>query len=231
MSGYIIKKAVTLRDQVVEAVHHDLSMGVISPGERVTEEGLARRLNVSRTPIREALGQLSHQGLLEARPGGGYVVPFPTPAELRDIISVRRLLEPAAIRLAAEEFGRTEIENISRAIDREAAHAGTKSAARFAKANADFREAIFQQISSKALRSAIAQFNTHLHLIRSSTLSNLDLRKEIVDRQAKIRDAIQAHDAKLAEKLWMSYLDLAEEALIAAIVNWSSERTDETSST
>ena len=223
MAGYVIKKAASLREQVVEAVHHDLRDGVISPGERVTEEGLARRLNVSRTPIREALSQLSHQGVLQSRAGGGYVVPFPTPAEVREIISVRRLLEPPAIRLAADEFGRDEVDNISRAIDREAANAGAKSASRFAKANEEFRDAIFQRISNKALRGAIAQFNTHLHLVRSSTLSDLELRKEIVDRQIEIRDAIQAHDAALAEKLWMAYLEFAEQTLIAAIVNWSPE--------
>lgn len=223
MSGFVIKKAASLREQVVEAVHHDLRAGAIAPGERVTEEGLARRLNVSRTPIREALAQLSHQGVLQSRPGGGYVVPFPTPAEVREIISVRKLLEPPAILLAAEEFGRTQVDNISRAIDREAAHTGTKSAARFAKANEEFRDAIFQNISNKALRTAIAQFNTHLHLIRSSTLSDLELRKKLVGRQTQIRDAIQAHDAPLAEQLWLAYLELAEQTLIAAITNWSPE--------
>ena len=223
MSGYVIKKSASLREQVVEAVHHDLRVGIIAPGERVTEEGLARRLNVSRTPIREALAQLSHQGMLQSRTGGGYIVPFPTPVEVREIISVRKLLEPPAIRQAAEEFGRDDIEGISRAIDREAAYTGTKSAARFARANEEFRDAIFQRISNKALRNAIAQFNTHVHLIRSSTLSDLELRKEIVDRQTQIRDAIQAHDAALAEKLWISYLELAEQTLIAAITNWTPE--------
>src|SRR3546814_9417610 len=69
----IIKKA-SLREQVVEAVKRDLQEGVISPGERVTEDALVQRLNVSRTPIREALSQLAHLGLLQQRTGGGYVV-------------------------------------------------------------------------------------------------------------------------------------------------------------
>src|SRR3546814_17484195 len=103
----IIKKA-SLREQVVEAVKRDLQEGVISPGERVTEDALVQRLNVSRTPIRGALSQLAHLGLLQQRTGGGYVVPFPTPAELRDVIKVRKLLEPAAVRIAAEEFGPAE---------------------------------------------------------------------------------------------------------------------------
>src|SRR3546814_6955147 len=121
-----IKKAV-LGGQVVEAVKRDLQEVVISPGERVTEYALVHRLNVSRTPIREALSQLAHLGLLQQRTGGGYVVPFPTPAELRDVIKVRKLLEPAAVRIAAEEFGPEEIDRVTRAIEREAAACGVKS--------------------------------------------------------------------------------------------------------
>lgn len=221
MSEYGIKKPATLKEQVVEAILHDLQAGIISPGERVTEEGLAKRLNVSRTPIREAIFQLTHQGSLQARPGGGYVVPFPTPAEIRDIIAVRKLLEPHAVRLAAEQFGRDQVEAISRAIDREASSVSAKNATKFAKANEEFREAIFQSISNKALSSAIAQFNTHLHLIRSSTLASVELRRDIVDSQLAIKDAIQAHDAELAASLWIKYLDMAERALLAAVVNWA----------
>jgi DNA-binding GntR family transcriptional regulator len=221
MSDTVIKRGASLRDQIVTAVLQELQDGVISPGERITEEGLARRHSVSRTPIREALAQLALHSVIRARPGGGYVVPLPTPAEARETIAVRKLLEPPAVRMAAEEFGDEQIEALTKAISREGAAATVKSPTRFARANKDFRNALFQNISNKVLRGAIAQFDTHLHLIRSSTLSNLELRKEIVDRQLGIRDAIVSHDAALGERLWIEYLDLAEATLIEAIVNWS----------
>src|SRR3546814_8835677 len=66
-----------------------------------------------------------------------------------------------------------------------------KSSSRFATANEEFRTSIFQHISNKALRAAIAQFNPHLHLIRAATLSDVDLRKDIVGRQIEVRDAIR----------------------------------------
>ena len=224
MSGYVIKKAVSLREQVVEAVLYDLQAGLIAPGERLTEEGLAQRLNVSRTPIREALAQLSHQGTIAARDGGGYIIPFPTPAEIKDIVAVRKLLEPPAVRMAAEQFTQQQVDEISRAIQREAGSASSKNAALFAKANKEFREAVFQSISNKALSNAIAQFNPHLHLIRSSTLSDIALRQEIVDRQSRIRDAIAERDPDLAEKLWVDYLYLSEKTLLSALSSWAREK-------
>lgn len=225
MAGYIVKRS-NLSDQVMEAVVHELSVGSLAPGQRVTEQGLARRLNVSRTPIREALGRLVSQGTLQARAGGGYVVPLPTPSGVRDIIAVRRLLEPYAIRIAAETFGHEEIEAISRAIKHEAAAISAKSAARFAKANAEFRAAIFQPIANKALRAAIAQFDTHLQLIRSSTLADTELRRQIVTQQKAILDAIKAHDAALAERLWISYLEESGRELVSALVNSAPPKDD-----
>ncbi len=67
------------------------------------------------------------------------------------------------------------------------------------------------------LWSLIAQFANHLNFIRAATLRNMSLRQEIIGRQSKIRDAIGSCDEDLAEKLWRSYLLLSEEALVAAM--------------
>lgn len=212
-----IKKSATLREQVFQVVVNELKSNRFAPGERITEQGLAERLGVSRTPIREALVQLTKQGVLRARPGGGYVVPSPTIDEVRQVIAVRTLLEPAAVRLAAAEYSRADIERVSEAIDAEVASVSKLQPAAFARANEDFRHAIFDRISNKMLSSLIAQFASHLHFIRGVTLNNLELRKEIVDRQKKIRDAIQGRDVELAEGLWRSYLRFTEEKMLDAL--------------
>src|SRR3546814_19819517 len=133
--------------------------------------------------MREALSQLAHLGLLQQRTGGGYVVPVPTPAELRDVIKVRKLLEPAAVRIAAEEFGPEAIDRVTRAIEREAAACEVKSSSRFAAANEEFRTSIFQHISNKALRAALAQYKPPMHTIRDVTLSDVEYRKRIIGKE------------------------------------------------
>lgn len=215
-----IQRAEPLREQVTDAVLNFLQTGELVPGARVTEQALAKSLNVSRTPIREALGRLAQRGILHLRPGGGYVVPLPSAAELHDVIAVRMLLEPPAARMAAEEFDEVQIDAIDRAIGSEGESASVKNPLRFAQANEAFREAIFGAIANKALRSAIAQFNSHLHFIRATTLKNLELRREIITRQKQIRDAIARKDAEMAEALWKSYLRLTEDSLVAALKAW-----------
>ena len=78
--------------------------GEFAPGERLLELALAARLSVSRTPVRLALDRLSHEGLLEPAPSGGFVVRQFTLDEVWDAIETRGVLEGMAARLAAERI-------------------------------------------------------------------------------------------------------------------------------
>jgi GntR family transcriptional regulator of vanillate catabolism len=92
----IERVAVTLREKILR--------GEFQPGERLAELMLAPRLNASRTPVRLALERLSHQGLLQALPFGGFRVREFTIADIWDAIEVRGVLEGTAARLAAERL-------------------------------------------------------------------------------------------------------------------------------
>ena len=75
--------------------------GELRAGDRLSEVRLAARLEVSRTPLRLALAQLEHEGLLEPVPGGGFVVRSFSGRQVVDAIELRGLLEGQAARLAA----------------------------------------------------------------------------------------------------------------------------------
>jgi len=76
--------------------------GEFAPGDRMSELPLVQRLGVSRTPLRLALAELEHEGLLRSLPGGGYVVREFTQGDVRDAVELRGVLEGTAVRFAAE---------------------------------------------------------------------------------------------------------------------------------
>jgi GntR family transcriptional regulator, vanillate catabolism transcriptional regulator len=78
--------------------------GQLKGGERVSELPLASQLGVSRTPLRLALAQLEHEGLLEKAPGGGFAVCTFSADDVSDAIDLRGVLEGTAARLAAERL-------------------------------------------------------------------------------------------------------------------------------
>jgi len=76
--------------------------GELPPNQRIAELALVDRLGVSRTPVRAALHKLQEEGLLEALPGGGFVVREFSETDIHDAIELRGTLEGLAARLAAE---------------------------------------------------------------------------------------------------------------------------------
>jgi GntR family transcriptional regulator, vanillate catabolism transcriptional regulator len=81
-----------------------LLRGEFAPGDRMSELPLVARLGVSRTPIRLALEQLAHMGLLDVNASGGFTVRGFTSADALDAIEIRGVLEGTAARLAAERL-------------------------------------------------------------------------------------------------------------------------------
>src|SRR5262249_51046309 len=76
----------------------------LKPGEHIREIPLAERLGVSRTPARLALERLAHEGLVEARPKGGFVARQFSLQDILDAIEVRGVLEGTAARMACERL-------------------------------------------------------------------------------------------------------------------------------
>lgn len=102
-----------LVDRVIEELQQRISLGALAPGERLpTEDQLTSQLGVSRTTLREAVGVLTHAGLIDVRQGdGSYVRSMPAREEpldrrlrraaAREVYEVRRVLELETARLAA----------------------------------------------------------------------------------------------------------------------------------
>src|SRR5690242_1063226 len=88
-----------------DALRSMILSGELKPGERLRERELARRVRVSRTPLREALGRLERDGLAVSKPGLGYFATEFDPALLEELYEFREILEVQASRLAARRIG------------------------------------------------------------------------------------------------------------------------------
>jgi DNA-binding GntR family transcriptional regulator len=89
-----------LSDSILDAVRNMIVDSRLPAGERINEVHLSQQLGVSRTPLREALARLAHEGALETIPRIGYFVRPLTLEEFEQIYSIRPILDPEALRLA-----------------------------------------------------------------------------------------------------------------------------------
>ena len=140
-----------------------LLRGAFRPGERLREIPLAARLKVSRTPLRLVLDRLEQEGLLAARPTGGFVAAEFTVNDIHDGIEIRGMLEGTAARLAAERLEKPEelepvrtcLGRIDRLLQRWAS--GTDALAQYITLNEEFHELLLDLAKSPMLRRAVAR--------------------------------------------------------------------------
>lgn len=105
----VLEAAQPLRERVYKALEEAIVDGIFPPGIHLREDALAKRLGVSRNPVREALQTLVHDGLVDHRPGKGVFVHDPSQHEVEEVFHTRALLESDSARLAADRISEADL--------------------------------------------------------------------------------------------------------------------------
>lgn len=146
-------------DLAYEHIRRNIVTGVLKEGERITEESLAKNLGLSRTPVREAISRLLHEGFIER--SGGYstrVASFPAD-ELDQIFQIRCLLESYAARRAAQFATDKEIALLHDLSDTMSAHTPPQSEEDYeviSRANEQFHRTIMEAARSPRLMALLS---------------------------------------------------------------------------
>jgi DNA-binding transcriptional regulator YhcF (GntR family) len=99
----------TLKLRVYEGIKQFILSGKLRPGQKLAERDLGKTLKVSRRPIREALGRLVQDGLVENRPQRGHFVREVDANTVEDLYDLREMLKKHAIRLAMRRFSDADL--------------------------------------------------------------------------------------------------------------------------
>lgn len=133
----------TIREQVVHRLRDDVLGGVYKPGEDLREFALSKRYGVSRSPIRDALLQLTQEGLLVATPNCGVKVGSPMQEEIQPlVIEIRRKIELFAVERLIKKLKESDVFVLQRQLERnrEACKAGALPA--IIKTDMEFHQCI-----------------------------------------------------------------------------------------
>jgi DNA-binding GntR family transcriptional regulator len=201
-------KAVSLREQIYEHLRERIQSGQFTFEDRLVDVDIATEFGVSRMPVREALMQLVHDGMIESSTRG-FILRRYSDQEIADIFEIRRLLEPAAAEIAARKM----TDDALRTMD-EAIHAGNTASeandfSAFVLANAAFRGAWLAQVPNTQLVAALARYIDHVQVIRLVTLTQRLVRDDVMRRLPLIHDAFGARDAERVGALLREHVDAA----------------------
>lgn len=184
----------------------------ILPGERIIETRIARELNVSQAPVREAIRELEQMGLVETEPYRGASVKKINNREIVDSYKLRSFLEGYAAEIIAEKINDETIEQFSALLNEMKKSAQENNRSRFIEMDIAFHELLIKSTDSNILHRVWSLVNmAHLPYLTfvKSTMGFDDLvqRHEIilsalVNRDPKgSREAVQNHIEELGQKL------------------------------
>jgi DNA-binding GntR family transcriptional regulator len=193
-------------EMVYKRVVNAIQSGALRPGQRIREAELAKALNVSRTPIREAMHKLTAEGLVVAGPSRGLAVVELDEGQVQELYFVRSTLEGAAARLAAQYASANEIGFLRRLLDD---LAQTATPAEAAESNRVFHKAILQAARNQYLTRALTQLSTYLALLPSTTFELPGRREKAHEEHRKIVDAIEKRDPQAAEQAAREHIEIA----------------------
>lgn len=198
-----------------QRIVRDIRTGALNPGDRLTETELASRLQISRTPVREAIRQLEADGLVAHVPRLGATIRTLDPAEISELYEMRAVLEGTAARLAvraASEVELREIADIHAAMGRLLQDGGALS-----KHNQHFHVAILNAARNRFLLKAVDTVQKTLLILGRSTMEQGDRATTALAEHAEILDALQNRDGPAAERLMRAHIQSAHAARLRQI--------------
>lgn len=161
----------------------------IPPGAHLFEGQLAERLHVSKTPIRDALGMLVHEGFVEVQPRQGYRVTDITLADVQEVYQLRMLLEPAAAELAAERASADQLRRLKELAEESYVHGEMRTYEEFVVKNREFHVLLAEASGNGRLASMLRNL---LEEMQRLFLFGLDLRDSAEEQIAEHRELVDA---------------------------------------
>ena len=186
--------------QSYEILRDKILNGELPGGTKIVEEKIAAELGVSRTPIRESIRRLEHEGLIVKKK-----VVSPTEKDLRNMFQVRILLEGYSAKCAAAYLPENELSSLLECV--EVGRNGTID--EIMKANQLFHEIIVNASKNPVMIDIIDRMSSIIYLFRRTVVYYN--RPFLIDEHEEIYEAIKKRDGQKAELLMQQHLQADQE--------------------
>jgi DNA-binding GntR family transcriptional regulator len=206
---YATVAAELLRDLILD--------GTFAPGDRLNEVVLSERLQISRSPIREALRALSGQGLVTMVANRGAYVQTYTVKMLRELAVVRESLECTAVALAAERMTEAQLRAGRDMLDRVARELAKSPDSHAEPHKADFHAMIAEGAHNEQLAATIKAVESKFMIARARSGMNPDRARIAQAEHRAIVDAVEDRDAAISAEMMRSHLANSLESMLSSL--------------
>lgn len=206
----------TAAEFVYDQLRKKIFEKALTSGQRLPEVAIAKELNVSRTPVREALRRLESEGLVQIIPGWGACLASPSKQEIIDTYEVREDLEIMAIRKAAKRITPLQLCRLQEQIDAERETFVDRDLESYLKVNDNFHIIIAESSGNSTLVGYVKNILSRIfvQMIFFESFFDFDTNPSLEEHIA-ILNALKEHDEAECVRLMKEHLRLSMEGLKA----------------
>jgi DNA-binding GntR family transcriptional regulator len=212
------KSSVPVREKVYEQLKGAILTGRLNPEERLTEEHLAEKMGVSRTPIREALHKLASEGLIKPLETRGFIVPPDSREDVEELFDIRAILEGYALRVICETISGQNFEKLGECVERAERALEKRRINDVFRWNTQFHDTLHGMVTERErLHRMMVEMRQHVLRYRKDTLQHPDAGKRTLDGHRKILLALRLKDPDLCERMMREHIQLAKEDALSIL--------------
>lgn len=188
------------------------------PGRKLRAQDIAAHLDLSRTPVREALSRLEQEGLVVRDSGWGYLVKGMSLAEVASLFRVRELLEVEAAREALARLDDATIGVLTRILAVSERNLRAGRVPEFQKVNREFHATLARSTGNPFLENMLSAISDRIRILGSMVLQNRAVRgEEMLAENRAILAALEARDASAVEEAVRSHVKRAGEHVMRCL--------------
>lgn len=197
--------------------------GELQPDDPLSEVALAQRLNISRTPVREALTRLANDGLVRNLPGRGSRVAGISLTDITDLFQLREVLEGLLARLAAQNVRSQldRVEELEQLIDQFTAYedtGGRPSFKEYYQLTATMDSTLIAMAGNRRLEEALRDVWAHSRRLRQYASHDVERLEASATEHVEILDAVKAGDVERADAAVRLHMQNSRRALLTKVI-------------
>jgi DNA-binding GntR family transcriptional regulator len=203
-------------DRVYEELKNLAISYAIKPGSRLNEGEFARRLGVSRTPVREALNRLTVAGFLSFTPSQGFYRKPLDQTEIFDLYEMRQAIEVASVRLAASRATDTGLREIAEFLDVSAQCADHEQVDQLVRFDEEFHERIVRLSGNREMLTCLLNINDRIRFFRWVDMES-GRRMNTQQEHRQVFLALQARDGEQAAAILHAHIARRRDQILAQV--------------
>ena len=201
-------------EHIVSTLQEDIVLGRLSPGMRLIEDDLVKRLDTKRHVLRQAFVELERFGLVERQRNRGASVRQLTLEDVAQIYAVREILERSAAAQIPLPLPTADLKRVDAAQRKHDAAVASGDATAVFRANFEFHESLFALCGNPYLAAAIEDFRKKTHVVWSYAIVRPEYFRNAQGEHKAMLKAIRDNDRRKLVELCAHHLDISRNAYV-----------------